>query len=52
MHEVIFQVFDLLKVLIYSGSLIYTIKLIRSKKTKKLNIKFKNISITTEYFDK
>jgi hypothetical protein len=51
MTEILLQVIDLIKIVVYLVSLIYIVKFLRSRKTKKINVKIKNISITAEYFD-
>jgi hypothetical protein len=51
MTEILMNVIDLIKILVYSMSFIYMLKLLRSKKTKKINFKFKSLSITAEYFE-
>lgn len=49
--EMFIQIIELIKIIIYVVSFTYTIKLIRSKKTKKLSVKLKDLSITTEYYN-
>lgn len=49
--EMITVTFELIKLIIYVISFTYTLKIIRSKKTKKLSVKLKDLSITTEYYN-
>lgn len=51
MPEIIMQIVDLVKTLIYCVTFVFALKYIRTKKTKKLSIKFMKVAITTEYFD-
>lgn len=53
MENILFQIFDLVKVAIISGTGIYIARKIFTRRAKKLSIKFKDdVVITTEYYEK
>lgn len=45
------QLVDLIQSLIYCVTFVFALKYIRTKRTKKLSIKFMKVAITTEYYD-
>ena len=51
MEKFIPQLVDLIQSLIYCLTFVFALKYLRTKRTKKLSIKFMKAVITTEYFD-
>lgn len=51
MKDLLPQLVDLIQSLIYCATFIFALKYIRTKRTKKLSIKFMKVAIITEYFD-